>query len=135
MSCTNNGFRKLFSLGLIIFSFMLFPKIMNHLKKYFMCFVCVYVCVPYVCLVLAEVKRRASDALDLELNMAVRHVPPGSRTQLLCKSHKHSTAQAPLWAPCAFLGASCSLGWPAKQLRMTLTFQSPAYDHRSVPPH
>lgn len=66
----------------------------NLIQFYFMCvgvFACVYVCVPSVCLLPSETRKKASDSLELELGVAVS-LCVGDRnwTLVLWKSVQHS---------------------------------------------
>lgn len=46
-----------------------------------------YVCAPHACLVPAEARNRASDPLELELQIVLsHHVGAGNWTQVVCKS-------------------------------------------------
>lgn len=50
-------------------------------------FVCMYVCIPLVCLVVYRGQKNASDTVELELEMVANyHVAAGNQTQVLWKN-------------------------------------------------
>lgn len=75
---------------------------MPSVQLYYECFASMYLSALRMCLMSSEVRRRGSNALELELETVVRsHMSPGNWTGVLCKNRKCSQPTEPSLQPLA----------------------------------